>query len=295
MGTAQRGDSGESRRAVSQPDPTGSLRDRGPAHDSMLDFLAHHRRRRPRTAIDRFFGRTVLDSAGRDAFHHARAEIIVGEQLDGFESGWVVLHALPIGPAGATIDHLVIGPGGVFAVRAEQHRDALVDISPTGVVSTRSRPSLLRRVEWAVGLVERSLTDAVGFPVRAGGIIAVLDPAAPVRAAGHSAQDVRVIESAELTDWLCDLDPILPAETVATLIRAASLDQTWGADGRIAPDHVASRRIRAEFDDVVHAVRSSERTRRLWFVVAVTPVFGMAGIAAWGISLFSGGLAGGAP
>lgn len=44
------------------------------------------------------------------------AELTVGEALDELEgAGWHVLHSLPL-PGGDRLHHLVIGPGGLFAV-----------------------------------------------------------------------------------------------------------------------------------------------------------------------------------
>jgi len=35
---------------------------------------------------------------------------------------WCVLHSIPIGTKGKDIDHLVIGPPGVFAINTKDHR-----------------------------------------------------------------------------------------------------------------------------------------------------------------------------
>lgn len=51
---------------------------------------------------------------------------MVGESLARLTSrGWKVLHAIQW-PSGADIDHLVIGPSGVFTVNAKHHAGARV-------------------------------------------------------------------------------------------------------------------------------------------------------------------------
>jgi len=45
--------------------------------------------------------------------------------------GWAVLHDLAVPDSGANLDHLVIGPGGVFVVDSKQYRGRL-EVDPTG-------------------------------------------------------------------------------------------------------------------------------------------------------------------
>jgi hypothetical protein len=52
----------------------------------------------------------------------AKAEESIGSRLDKLvEHGWHVLHAVPIGSKGSDIDHLLIGPGGVWTVNTKNH------------------------------------------------------------------------------------------------------------------------------------------------------------------------------
>jgi hypothetical protein len=39
---------------------------------------------------------------------------------------WRVRHAVPIGDKGSDIDHVVIGPGGVFTINAKHHPDSAI-------------------------------------------------------------------------------------------------------------------------------------------------------------------------
>ena len=48
---------------------------------------------------------------------------------------WRFLHAIPVGDRGSDIDHLVIGPGGIFTVNAKHHPGA--SIHDLAAVSSR--------------------------------------------------------------------------------------------------------------------------------------------------------------
>jgi hypothetical protein len=47
------------------------------------------------------------------------------------QQGWVVLHDLAVPGSPANLDHLVIGPGGVFVIDSKQYRGRL-QLDPTG-------------------------------------------------------------------------------------------------------------------------------------------------------------------
>ena len=52
----------------------------------------------------------------------ARGERIAAEELAKLGKGWSVVHDVTVGTRGANIDHVVVGPGGVFTVNAQVPR-----------------------------------------------------------------------------------------------------------------------------------------------------------------------------
>ncbi|MGW7515098.1 nuclease-related domain-containing protein [Streptomyces sp. NPDC054796] len=55
-----------------------------------------------------------------------KGEVRVGRELQRLTShGWRVLHSIPL-PNGVDIDHLLIGPGGVFTINTKRHPDGHV-------------------------------------------------------------------------------------------------------------------------------------------------------------------------
>ena len=72
-----------------------------------------------------WFGRLIGDSPlGADSlpwYRGALGEIAVGRILATLPADWTVFHALPIGKKGADIDHVVIGPGGIFTINTKNH------------------------------------------------------------------------------------------------------------------------------------------------------------------------------
>jgi hypothetical protein len=50
----------------------------------------------------------------------AEGEEAVARRLARLPDGWAVLHDLPLSSSGANLDHLVIGPGGIFALNTKK-------------------------------------------------------------------------------------------------------------------------------------------------------------------------------
>ena len=56
-------------------------------------------------------------TAGDGAYRKGgKGEVLVGKRLEKLSDEWRVLRSIPVGNKGTDIDHLVIGPGGVFSL-----------------------------------------------------------------------------------------------------------------------------------------------------------------------------------
>lgn len=76
-----------------------------------------------RSKVGTFFKRALDVKTDERAFRvGAAGEEAVGPRLERLvERGWYVLHSIPVGERGSDIDHLLIGPGGVYTVNTKNH------------------------------------------------------------------------------------------------------------------------------------------------------------------------------
>jgi hypothetical protein len=56
----------------------------------------------------------------------ADGEEAVAARLRKLGDRWKVLHAIPVGENGSDIDHVVIGPGGLFTINTKHHPNSAV-------------------------------------------------------------------------------------------------------------------------------------------------------------------------
>jgi len=130
-------------------------------------------------ALRPFLGRTVPKSL-RDLMPEAppagtgdhsrkrtgKGERIVDRRLSRLRrDGWTVLSSI-VRHSGADIDHLVIGPPGVFTINTKHHRDASIWVGENMVkVNNARQPDYLRNSRHEAASAARVLTDAVGLEV----------------------------------------------------------------------------------------------------------------------------------
>ncbi|MET8245755.1 nuclease-related domain-containing protein [Streptomyces sp. NPDC005202] len=147
------------------------------------------------------------------------AEQTVGEALDRLDgAGWHALHSIPL-PGGDRIHHLVIGPGGLFAVHTLYARKQRVLVAdPVVTLGRREAQPLLRRVRADADRASYALTAEV-HPVLALAGPADLRVTTPPR-------EVRILQDTEL-EGLARLGGVLKPADVEALHAMARDRHTW--------------------------------------------------------------------
>ncbi len=88
---------------------------------------------------------------------------------------WRFIHAIPVGSRGADIDHVVIGPGGVFTVNAKHHPRAQIWVGGKTFLVNGTQQPYLRNSRYEAQRAARLLTAATGLDLHVGGLIAVVN------------------------------------------------------------------------------------------------------------------------
>ncbi|MGW2645498.1 nuclease-related domain-containing protein [Streptomyces sp. NPDC001393] len=147
------------------------------------------------------------------------AEETVGGALDALEgAGWHALHSVPL-PGGDRIHHLLLGPGGLFAVHALYARKARVLVAdPMVTVGRREAEPLLRRL--------RAVADRASYALTAE-VRPVLALAGPAELTVRiQPRTVRILKDTELAG-LARLGGVLKPADVEALHGMARDRNTW--------------------------------------------------------------------
>lgn len=225
-----------------------------------------------RAGIARFFGMSPLTQHTHDLYRGVVGEIEVGEALDRLGPEWAVRHTLPVEAGLGDIDHLVIGPAGVFIVATKNHCGRNVWASQRTIMVSGVRQPHIRTMEFEMGSAERILSAASGSPVRVSGILAVVAAKSLVVREKH--RDVAVLPSNQLIAWLLRRKHVLSPEEVTRLGTAASLSATWSNEHTV---DAQPQRARAQFEALRTEVKRAWRLQMTW--VVSTTVIGVGAFA----------------
>src|SRR5674476_898954 len=135
----------------------------------------------------------------------------VGEQLVADElrklaaqdPRWGFLNSIPVNAKGTDIDHLVVGPGGVFTINTKHHRDARIWVAGDMLMVNGEKTWYIRNARHEAARATTRIAEASHLPIRAYGLVVpfaslptVLDKAS-VLAVFEAARDCRTCLGAD--------------------------------------------------------------------------------------------------
>jgi hypothetical protein len=246
-----------------------SMRDRVPAQALLEQVLLRQAAARPRTRIERLVGRDPIEPDARSWYTGAIGERSVAARLTALPAGWTVLHSLPVGRNGADIDHLVVGPGGVFTVNTKHHVDASVWVAGrTVLVSGSSRP-MVQRAQTEARRVDRIVASVLADPPGVHAVIAVVG--AKRVTVRRAPRFVTVLRAEQLSRFLRSRPQRLTPAEVRALAAAFDDPSTWQPTVEAGPELLLA------FSRLTTEVRRAARVRAAW-------ALGLIGLTAAGSS-----------
>ncbi len=246
--------------------PSRRLRERVPGQSEMARVVAAQAAAPPRTSLGVVFGASVVRPQSRAGYRSALAELRVGDVLGELGRRWDVLHDLPL--KDGSLDHLVIGPAGVFAVRTV-HCDGLPAVlEAVGLTVGGEVVEDLDRACADAEEVARTLTDASRERIRVRPLLVLVD--ARRFTARSPAPGVCIVPVQDLARTLSRASRILDGDEVAAVSDIADLSDIWPLADAAALDTQALRR---EFMGIRAQVRAALLRRVLWILGGMGVVY----------------------
>jgi len=232
-----------------------ALRFRTPGSAVIAETLRVQSSAPPRTRMQRLFGRTPLSPDAQSWYVGAIGELEVGRILDRLGPEWHTLHAVPVGTRGSDIDHVAIGPGGVFTINTKHHDGAKVWVGGHRILVNGQRTDHLRNADFEATRAAKVLGEAAHQTVEVTPVLAIVG-AKSIQIKERPAR-VEVLRAEALVRRLERSPQILTPEDVTALVRVAVLPATWGSTSLPEADLTAFAVLRTE-------VVSAFRRRRAW-------------------------------
>jgi len=205
----------------------------------------------------------------RSPFADALGELKVARSLAALGAGWSIFHSVPVGEQGAEVDHLLIGPAGVFTVNTKSV-GGHVWVGRTRILVSGRREDYVGKSEREARRVHKRLSAATGSSVFVRPILVFVEPRR-LTIRDHPAS-VTVLADGELLGWLREQTTVYPAGRVRDLVDAADVASTWS--GESAGGDETRRQIQRfeRLDAEVCEARRRMRTTKLAIWLSSTMV-----------------------
>ncbi|MER7072997.1 nuclease-related domain-containing protein [Terrabacter sp. NPDC000476] len=157
----------------------------------------------------------------------ARGEETVAAELRRISrpGAWRYVHSVPVGNRGSDIDHVLVGPAGVFTLNTKTHPGASIWVGKNTFMVNGHKQPYLRNSRHEAARASRLLTTAVGRPIQARSMIVLVDPARlNIRT---PPQDVIVTTRRGLHRWASTQPVVLSDHEVETIFDHVRRSTTW--------------------------------------------------------------------
>lgn len=256
----------ETARQSTQP----TLRARGPAYSVMQECLQIQATAEPRSPASRFFGRSPLHPDARSWYQGALGEIEVAGVLSKLGPEWTVLHAVPVGSGDSDIDHLVIGPAGIFTINTKNHAGKKIWVGGGTLKVNNFKTDHIRNSLHEATRASRLLSAAVGTQTHVTPLIVVVASESITK--GKTKPKVTVLPSSWLYRWLKRRPLVHSAVAVARFSMLAEQRGTWHTQAVAIDDTL--RHVQ-RFQRLQREMAEARRRAKAWLAVAVFAPIGI--------------------
>jgi hypothetical protein len=234
-----------------------TMRQQFAAQAVIEELLRQHGSTPPRTAFAKFFGYSRLSEESVSWYLGVTGEIAVGRILATLPPEWTSFHALPIGKKGSDIDHIVIGPGGVFTIKTKHHAGKPVWVGERTVMVSGQKQPYIRNSEYEAGRVTKLLRERMPLLPAAQPVLALVNP--KTLTIKTTPEQVKVIADTGLRRWLLKRPAVLEVAELGQLAAIIDDPATWPAVLFPPP---ADSLLRFAVLDA--EVRTARTRRRVW-------------------------------
>lgn len=237
-----------------------SLRARGAAYAVMQHCLDLQSTAGPRSRLARTLGRNPLHAEAHSWYRGTLGELEVARVLAQLGPAWTVLHAVPVGSRDADIDHVLIGPGGVFTINTKNHSGKRIcTAGSTFMVSGKKLPHIrnsLFEAKRAGELLSAAHEDTVAVTP----LIVVVHP----ESIRNKKSDVAVVSSTEVLRFLGRRPRTLTDAAISRISQIAEQRTTWSS---VVAEHNDISSHEQRFERLRAEVRTAAGRRRAWALV----------------------------
>lgn len=239
---------------------TLSAREAG--YSAVRECLKRQSSARPRGRLAIFLGLSPLHPDARPSYNDAMGALAAANQLSLLNDEWTVVHSVPLGSGEGELNHIVIGPGGVFVLATRNYRGRRVRAGGNILTVDGHKTDEIRALRYAERRATDVLRQALGAHVAIAPVIVVTNCSSLTIEAKVPA--VPVLSLDRIPRWFTARDRVLSDTAVERIVEVAHRDSTWDPSGEPLGDGL---RCAQRFDRLRREVEAAHaRARQLALV-----------------------------
>jgi hypothetical protein len=246
---------------------SATMRERFAAQSVIEELLRVQGATPPRSRLARMFGKSPLSADSLSWYVGAKGEIVVGSLLETLPPEWTVFHAIPLGASNSNIDHLIVGPGGIFTINTQHHSGQEIWVGKRAMTVGGQTVHCLTNAEFEAERVTTLVRGRMPLLAPVQPVVALLDPKQLTIA--EKPDQVKVIDAHDLRRWLVNLHPVLSAGEVQEVADLIDSPHNWRELPEATPEDLMKR-----FSALDARVRAAGIRRVLWVLLAGATAIG---------------------
>lgn len=183
-----------------------------------------------RSKVRTFLARALDAKTDERAFRvGADGEEAVGPRLERLvKRGWHVLHSIPVGERGSDIDHLLIGPGGIYTINTKNHPGKKIWVGEHAVLVGGQKTAYLRNSRYEAERVRKAMVSGLGEEVPVKAVLVLLTGTLiPQVTVKQRPADVLVLDRMDVPGVFKRAPERISPGTVARAYNLARRSTTW--------------------------------------------------------------------
>jgi hypothetical protein len=154
----------------------------------------------------------------------AAGEEEVARQLEKLGPSWRVIHSVPVGSNDTDIDHVVIGPPGVFTLNTKNHLVKRVTVYEHAIYVSGVKQQYLSKSRAEGRRGSRILSSSCGFEVVVNPVVVIIADELVLKG---SPKQVDVVGRRKVVNWLDQRPTQLSPDRIESIYSVARRRSTW--------------------------------------------------------------------
>jgi hypothetical protein len=241
------------------------MRDRVAAQSVIEKLLSEQDAGAQPSRLAKFFGASPVHPSNESWHAGAIGERLVADLLQRLPSQWRVFHSIPVGARETDIDHLLVGPAGVFTINTKHHAGKSIWVAGDNLMVDGRHNPHIRAARAEAHSVEKVLRGRLVIDPYVHPIIALIG--VKNLTFKEEPSNLKVIDASNLVRWLKSLPAVMDVDTQEQIAFVVDDPETWRIAAPVDRDDLMRR-----YTELTVLKRQAKLVQAMWGLIGTIAV-----------------------